>query len=1166
MRAGEIQAPRYSEKYVTLSASKIGSSLPLQRPALGGRRKNTHEMIVHEHRVRRERVRITLLGIAETRLLFEGWEVEEDEHLIPLRDSKKGEGGATDHEMALLISLFSLACRVTAAPNIGLPINSQVPPVARVSKAFNFTFSESTFSSSTGSINYAASDMPAWLQLDSSSRALSGISGPDDAGSTNFSIIATDTTGSTTMPVTLVVSIAPGPGLGTPVQDQLSAHDGFQAPDTILLPHSSALSLSFSSNTFVDTNHDTVYYAMCANNNPLPSWITFDVATLSFSGTAPQNTSPDELPQTFGIKLTASDVAGFSAAVASFQVTVENHLLIFEKESYVINMTQGLPFKYDGLQAALKLNGHPIDHTDVRQVQADVPSWISFDQSTWVLSGVPPFSARTQNISVAATDVYGEVATTTVLLQMVKGGTVDPFEGFLGSANATIGMEFNYTFKKSMVASPEAELDVDTGAASSWLQFDQAALQLRGRAPMDLQPQNIVLNVTLSQGLVIHSEPLTISIQSATHSSNGRSTDSPSPSASSDSTVSSPKTAPSSQNTQTGLKSHEKSSRLAAAIAVPVIAVCLLLILACFVIARRKRRRTTTDRFCESKRKVSRPFPFYENSDRECVGAIAEKPAPVMKSALSRTPIIDRPGLRTSVASKRHSWLRLSKGTTNEAIQTPETDSWHQYMQGLSMDKPNKTTKPLYSLVPEEQGSSVQGGRRLLSSKHLSHNSRPFGMINVSPSKRIGRKKRRSEMSFASSDLLASQRMSGFGHGRNGSSLGTSCFGWGPIGIGHGNGGPPGFGPVKKSWRNPSIGSWAPTESTIKTSDLSSSNYNSSERSQNIGFTMRSFPRPPTSGTLEYHTQPPIIYEIEHAHGTSIRAVEPEPPPAYGLPLHAFHKRRARNRHHRNTFFAAGPSSRASSHLNWIQSIHSPRLSPTQSMNSVTSMISKGRNSRLERSATRRTYSQSSSLEPPTFSPDHSSPMKSKSPRKRTSGASSNNEGRLAALISNAITQRFYSSKSSVASSERFGSAAGGELAQGPDLGLKEDRDEEGNRRWRHVDVHPNPLGVHTPGDSPRGSPKGLEEHDDEAHVPTRMLESLVRTTDGMSGQLQRLSYLRQQGAGDRQGRGESSQRRVVVGGSRGKRPVSVDNGLVARGSSMRGDLVDVEHGDVAFL
>ncbi|KAL8802954.1 MAG: hypothetical protein Q9200_006409, partial [Gallowayella weberi] len=934
--------------------------------------------------------------------------------------------------MALLISLLSFACKVAAAPYIALPINSQVPPVARVGKPFHFIFSESTFSSSTGTINYAVADSPTWLQLDASSRTLSGVPGVKDAGSANFSLIATDTTGSTTMPVTIVVSTNPGPGLGIPVGEQLSANDGYQSPSTILLPHTRALSISFSPATFTNTNHETVYYAMCANNTPLPSWITFDTGSLSFAGTAPQTTSPDELPQTFDMQFTASDVAGFSAAVASFQITVENHILMFRNASYLIAITQGLPFDYDGLQSALELNGHPIDPASVRQIHADIPSWMSLDQSTWKLSGVPPLSARTQNIPVTATDVYGEVATTAVVLQVMTNATADLFAGGLSIVNATTGMDFDYKFNTSVVTGQKADLAVDVGTAASWLRYDQTNLELSGRVPGDLQPQDIVLNVTLSQGPAVQLEPLTISIQTATHSSNGRSTNSPGPSASSSSTRSDPTARLSSNDNKTeGISSHN-NARVAAAIAVPVIAACLSLILACFVFARRRRKRTERDLSSERKRKVSRPFPFYGTSDRESTEAVIEKPAPVLEIAPSRAPTIDLPGFRTSVASKRNSWFRHSRGMTDTPEHNPNIDSWHQYMQGLSMGKPKKPTEQHYSLIPEEQALSARGGRRPSSSKHH-RSSKTSDSIHVSPSKRSRQKKRKSDMRFASIGRLPSQRMSGSGHGRNTSSLSIPFFGRGTSGIGHGKGGPPGFGRVRESWRHPSIGSWNDTDSSIKTSDVSSSHYNASERSKKIGSSMRSFPRPPTSGNFDYLTQPPIIHETKASHRRSIRAVEPEPPQTYGLPLHAFHKRRARNQQYRNTFFAAGPSSRTSSHLNWIYPSHSPVLSPTQSTTSTTSTMSKHPTS----SARRKTYSQSSS-------PIRRSPIRPRpSPRKRTSAASTTTGAGLAALISNAITHRLHSSKSSPTSSQRFGgSTAGSEEV----LGLEEERDEEGNR------------------------------------------------------------------------------------------------------------------------
>ncbi|KAL8720242.1 MAG: hypothetical protein Q9225_002874 [Loekoesia sp. 1 TL-2023] len=1024
--------------------------------------------------------------------------------------------------MALLIALLALSYETVAAPSISLPINAQVPPVARTSQAFNFTFADTTFSSSAGNINFALANAPGWLQLDTSSRTFSGTPGPDNAGSVDFGLIATDNTGSTTMPVTLVVSSSPGPGLGIPIEEQLSSHSGYQAPDTLLLLHSSALSVSFSPDTFTDTSHDTVYYALCANNTPLPSWINFDPHSLSFAGSAPQNTSPDELPQTFDIRFTASDVVGFSAAVASFRVILENHILTFGNQPQIVNITQGVPFTYKELQSTLLLDGATIDRADIRELHIDKLDWVSFDETSWILSGTPPNSTGTQNITVTATDIYGENATTTIILQVATNGTTNLFQGPLGIVNATVGQGFDYTFNKSIITASEAEMSVDLGAASSWLKFDQTNLELSGHVPSDLEPQDIILNVTLSQGSTSQSEPLTINVESATHSSNSRSTGTPNASVSSQSVAVSPTSTSSSESQNTEQDSTGHRTRVAAAIAVPVAIVCLFLIFACCFVCRRRRRPEKTW-LSVSERKISRPFRTETASDRESIGEMIEKPAAAHTNPSSRAPVIDLPAFRSSIAGKRRSIFRLSRGTTDEVAQAPKTDSWHEYIQGLSVDKPKKTTQPQFSLVPEEQASSKGGGSRFSSRKNPSRSSRPSGVINTSPTKRSKQKQRRSDMSFASTCLLSSPRVSGFGHGQNGSSFSTSRFGWGPIGAGHGNRGPPQFGRVRESWRNPSIRSWAPTDSTIKSSDLSSSSYNGSERLQNIVPSMPYLPRPPTPGTMDYPSQPQTIREIEDERRPSIRAVPPETPQTYGLPLHAFHKRRARDRHHRNTFFSAGPSSRASSHLNWMLPVHSPILSPTQSLSSLPSSDHKNRISRVERLLGDLESSSSSSLDP------QNRPSTSRGLPRRG----------LANLISTGITSRFHSSRSSIASSQRFASAAeDSELGLSPGFGLKEDTDEEGNRQWR-----------------PEGS---------TSHVSIlgerEGWESLVRTTDRMGRQLQRLTLLRQQGRREESG----GERRFVVGGSRGKRPVSVDNGLVARGPSMRGDVV--EEGEVAFL
>ncbi|KAI4126942.1 MAG: hypothetical protein LQ338_003464 [Usnochroma carphineum] len=1034
--------------------------------------------------------------------------------------------------MGLLIALLVLPCNIVAAPSIGLPINAQVPPVARISQAFNFTFADTTFSSSNGGTNYTLSNAPAWLQLDKSSRTFSGTPGPNDVGSSSFGITATDDTGSTRMPVTLVVSSSPGPKLGTPIEDQLSTQSGYQSPDTLLLLPSSALSISFSPDTFTDTSHDTMYYALCANNTPLPSWIAFNPGSLSFSGTAPHNTSPDELPQDFDIHFTASDVPGFSAAVASFRIILENHIFAFETQIQLVNMTDGMPFTYNGLPSSLTLDGHTVDRATVREIHADKPDWVSFDESSWNLSGIPPNLTDTQNITITATDVYGESATATIILQMAAIGTTELFESPLATVNATIGDYFDYTFNTSITAPLDTKLSVDLGAASSWLQFNGSDMELSGQVPSDLKPQEIVINVTATQGSRSQSEPLTISVQSATHSSDSRSTDAPSPSISSQSAASSPTSASSAKSPDNGQDSRSHRSRIAAAIAVPVIMVCLFLIFAsCFVYRRRRRENTCLS---ASKSKISRPFISDAASHKDSIGEMIEKPPAAHKSAPSRPPIIDFPGFRSSMASKRRSLFRLSRGTTEEAPQTPKVDTWQEYVQALSVDKPKAAAQPQFSLVPEEQASSRGEGSRFSSRKHPSRSSRPSGVVNYSPTKRSRQRKRRSDMSFASSGFLSRQRASGFGHGQNGSSFGTSCWGYDPIGVcpvgvGHGNRGPPNWGITRSSWRNPSVDVWSSTESSIKPSDTSSSGYNESERSQNFASAMRSFPRPPTFGTLEHISRPQTSRGFDDEKRPTVRAVQPEGPQTYGLSLHEFNKSRARRRQYRNTFFAAKPSSRASSHPNWMHAIpSSPILSPTQSMSSSGGRQRGGLVGR-EKADSR----PSSPATPSRLSPPQSRPS---------------SRG-LANLISRGVTHRHDSSRSSMASSPRHASAdEENEVGFSPGFGLEEERDEDGNWRWRHVDTL-------------REGPTTSGATQVEAREPSG-LESLVRATEGRSRNLPRLSFLRQQASsGVRQG--EEGERRFVVG-NRGKRPVSVDNGLVARGPSMKGHVV--EEGEAAFL
>lgn len=86
--------------------------------------------------------------------------------------------------MALRTAIYAamiFGFTVDAIPTVAFPLKSQVPPVARISKPFSYTFLNSTFSS-TLPRSYTLSNAPSWLFLDSSTRTLSGTPSVSDVG------------------------------------------------------------------------------------------------------------------------------------------------------------------------------------------------------------------------------------------------------------------------------------------------------------------------------------------------------------------------------------------------------------------------------------------------------------------------------------------------------------------------------------------------------------------------------------------------------------------------------------------------------------------------------------------------------------------------------------------------------------------------------------------------------------------------------------------------------------------------------------------------------------------------------------------------------------------------------------------------------------------------
>jgi len=398
---------------------------------------------------------------------------------------------------AAFSAIAILGAVVDATPTIAFPLNSQVPPVARISQLFQYTFSSSTFSS-TLPMKYSLLNAPPWLSLDSNSRTLSGKPTPEDAGPDNvtgveFGINAADDTGSVILNATIVISKDPPPIVNIPVQKQLSALGAVSLPSTALYYPSTPFKFSIDQQTFKAENGKSnfTYYAITADNTPLPSWIVFDQISFTFSGRTPDYASLIQPPQTFGIKLIASDVAGFAGASIFFDIKVGVHLFAFKNANLSVNFIPGVETKFDGLTENLQIDGLAANASLVTSITMNGPPWLSIDNSTLSLTGTPPSDAIAGNISVQATDVHGDTAIATVLFDV--GSVI--FTTEIGTLNATLGLSFSYDMSAYLRNKSDIDMTIELSQYTPWARFDSKNFLLSGDVPFDLEPFEDTLTV-----------------------------------------------------------------------------------------------------------------------------------------------------------------------------------------------------------------------------------------------------------------------------------------------------------------------------------------------------------------------------------------------------------------------------------------------------------------------------------------------------------------------------------------------------------------------------------------------------------------------------------------------------------------------------------------------
>lgn len=222
------------------------------------------------------------------------------------------------------------------------------------------------------------------------------------------------------------------------------------------------------------------YSATLADGEALPSWLSFDPETRTFSGT-PANGDVG----TIQVRVTATDGDGASVS-DTFELSVLNAndapTLVAALADQ--NAVQGQPFGF-ALPAGTFADvdaGDLLTYTATLANGSALPEWLGFDEATQTFSGVPGNAdVGALSIRVTATDGDGAAVSDTFALTVANVNDAPVLGNPLADQAVTAGTPFSYVVPVDTFADEDAGDSLtlsarlaDGGVLPEWLDFDAA--------------------------------------------------------------------------------------------------------------------------------------------------------------------------------------------------------------------------------------------------------------------------------------------------------------------------------------------------------------------------------------------------------------------------------------------------------------------------------------------------------------------------------------------------------------------------------------------------------------------------------------------------------------------------------------------------------------------
>ncbi|WP_051291139.1 putative Ig domain-containing protein [Pedobacter glucosidilyticus] len=310
------------------------------------------------------------------------------------------QGGLT-YEKAFTITINN----VNDAPTIANAIPNQN---ATQNSAFNFQFALNSFTDADAGnvLTYTAQlvgggALPSWLSFNAATRTFSGTPLNANVGTISIDVTADDNNGGTVTDnfSIIIANINDAPTVANAIPNQNATEDQL-------------FSFQFATNTFADIDAGTIltYTTQLTGGGALPTWLSFNASTRSFSGT-PLNANVG----TISIDVIANDGNG-GTVTDNFNITVSN-------VNDAPTIANAIPNQNATQNSAFNFQFAPNTFTDIdagttltytAQLNGGgvLPAWLSFNAATRTFSGTPlNGDVGTITIDVTANDGNGGTIT-----------------------------------------------------------------------------------------------------------------------------------------------------------------------------------------------------------------------------------------------------------------------------------------------------------------------------------------------------------------------------------------------------------------------------------------------------------------------------------------------------------------------------------------------------------------------------------------------------------------------------------------------------------------------------------------------------------------------------------------------------------------------------------